>query len=214
MLRAVWKHPLAVPMNPIRVSRRYDHQQELFPLTDAPDGLLFEPEIMTETEEVGFLVVIKELPFGNFRMHGVDAKRHVVRFGAHYVAAIIFFLPTASTTRMTNLFQLSARGPAQLRGRATKVVRRDVRQAGPHDLRFQHLPHDLFAHPIPDDLITPVDRPEQMPFGDTRCVRPRIDRILHPRRHRDRPHPPVLPDEVYDAPTVVPLLNVLHRQIR
>jgi alkylated DNA repair dioxygenase AlkB len=81
-------------MNRIRVSRRYDDQQELFPLTDAPDGLLLEPEIMTETEEVGFLDVIKELPFGNFRMHGVDAKRHVVRFGALYVAGSAEMKPT------------------------------------------------------------------------------------------------------------------------
>ncbi len=52
----------------------------------APDGLLFEPQIMTATEEAAFLDAIRTLPFGPFRMHGVDAKRRVVRFGAHYVA--------------------------------------------------------------------------------------------------------------------------------
>jgi hypothetical protein len=61
-------------------------QQDLFPLQDSPDRLLFEPEIMTGLEEIAFLGVIKELPFGSFRMHGVDAKRRVVRFGAHYLA--------------------------------------------------------------------------------------------------------------------------------
>ena len=52
----------------------------------APEGLLFEPEIMTVIEEAVFLEVIKTLPFGPFRMHGVDAKRRIVRYGAHYVA--------------------------------------------------------------------------------------------------------------------------------
>jgi alkylated DNA repair dioxygenase AlkB len=55
-------------------------------LEGAPEGLLFAPEIMTPTEEPDFLDVIKTLPFGAFRMHGVDAKRRVVRFGIHYVA--------------------------------------------------------------------------------------------------------------------------------
>lgn len=41
---------------------------------------------MTPTEEAAFLDIVKTLPFGAFRMHGVDAKRRVVRFGIHYVA--------------------------------------------------------------------------------------------------------------------------------
>jgi len=41
---------------------------------------------MTPDEEAAFLKVIKNLPFTAFRMHGVDAKRHVVRFGGHYLA--------------------------------------------------------------------------------------------------------------------------------
>jgi alkylated DNA repair protein (DNA oxidative demethylase) len=80
------KHPWLPQLNPIGVSRPVHYQQDLFPLADAPDGLFFEPEIMTATEESGFLKVIKELPFGAVRMHGVDARRHVVRYGSHYVA--------------------------------------------------------------------------------------------------------------------------------
>ena len=68
------------------VSRPAGYQQDLFPLEGSPHGLLFEPEIMTAIEELAFLEVIKTLPFGAFRMHGVDAKRRVVRFGLHYVA--------------------------------------------------------------------------------------------------------------------------------
>lgn len=82
-------------MNPIGVSRPASHQQELFPLEGAPEGLVFQPEIMTETEETAFLDVIKTLPFGAFRMHGVDAKRRVVRFGLHYVAGSAAMTPAS-----------------------------------------------------------------------------------------------------------------------
>jgi alkylated DNA repair dioxygenase AlkB len=52
----------------------------------APDGLSFEAEIMTSVEEAAFLKIIRDMPFGAFRMHGVDAKRRIVRFGEHYVS--------------------------------------------------------------------------------------------------------------------------------
>jgi alkylated DNA repair protein (DNA oxidative demethylase) len=67
------------------MSRSVESQQHLFPLEGAPDGLLFEPEIMTATEEAAFVDIIQSLPFEPYRMHGVDAKRRVVRFGAHYL---------------------------------------------------------------------------------------------------------------------------------
>lgn len=62
----------------------------------APDGLLFEPEIMTATEEAVFLDVIKALPFGPFRMHGVNAKRRVVRFGRYYAAGSAAMTPASN----------------------------------------------------------------------------------------------------------------------
>jgi alkylated DNA repair protein (DNA oxidative demethylase) len=61
-------------------------QQNLFPMEGAPDGLFFETEILTPDEERAYLTVIRNLPFGPFRMHGVDAKRRVVRYGEHYVS--------------------------------------------------------------------------------------------------------------------------------
>jgi DNA oxidative demethylase len=82
-------------MNPMDMFRHAGHQQSLFPLEGAPGGLLFEPEIMTTTEEAAFLERIKDLPFGTFHMHGVDAKRHVVRFGAHYTAGSAEMRPTS-----------------------------------------------------------------------------------------------------------------------
>jgi alkylated DNA repair protein (DNA oxidative demethylase) len=106
-------------MNPIGVPRIASHQQDLFPLEDAPDGLSFEPEIMTAKEEAAFLDVIKTLPFGNFRMHGVDAKRRVVRFGVHYVAGSAAMLPAAEFP--VSLEPLRARAAA-VAGIPTRVL--------------------------------------------------------------------------------------------
>jgi alkylated DNA repair dioxygenase AlkB len=60
------------------------HQQSLFPTQDAPAGLVFRPEIMSLSEEEEFLGVIKELSFGPFVMHGVEAKRRIANFGLRY----------------------------------------------------------------------------------------------------------------------------------
>jgi alkylated DNA repair protein (DNA oxidative demethylase) len=99
-------------MNPTSVSKVASHQPDLFPSEGAPQGLLFEPEIMTAVEEAVFLAIIKALPFGAFRMHGVDAKRRVVRYGAHYLAG------SASMVR-TSDFPLSLE---PLRARAAAIV--------------------------------------------------------------------------------------------
>ena len=99
-------------MNLTNVFRTSSHQQDLFPLEGAPDGLLFEPEIMTAVEEAAFLDAIKTLPFGAFRMHGVDAKRRVLRFGLHYVAGSAEMTPASD-------FPLSLE---PLRGRAAAVA--------------------------------------------------------------------------------------------
>lgn len=53
-----------------------------------------------------------------------------------------------------------------------------------------------------------------MPGNDARFRRPGINRGLHPRGHRDRPHPPVLSDQIHDAPAAVALLDVLRSQVR
>jgi alkylated DNA repair protein (DNA oxidative demethylase) len=82
-------------MNLMSVSSPASDQRNLFPLEGAPEGLLFEPEIMTAIEEAAFLDVVKKLPFGAFRMHGVDAKRRVVRFGVHYLAGSAAMTPAS-----------------------------------------------------------------------------------------------------------------------
>ena len=61
-------------------------QQNLFPMEGAPNGLFFQAEILTPDEERAYMTTIRELSFGPFRMHGVEAKRRVVRFGRHYLS--------------------------------------------------------------------------------------------------------------------------------
>ena len=100
------------------MSRPPSRQRDLFPLEDAPDGLLFEPEIMTAIEEAAFLDVIKTLPFGAFRMHGVDAKRRVVRFGLHYLAGSAAMTPASD-------FPLSLE-PLRARAAAVAAIPTDV----------------------------------------------------------------------------------------
>ena len=42
-------------------------------------GFFFQAEILTPDEERAYTTTIRELSFGPFRMHGVEAKRRVVR---------------------------------------------------------------------------------------------------------------------------------------
>jgi hypothetical protein len=56
--------------------------------------------------------------------------------------------------------------------------------------------------------------PEQMPFRHGRHRDPPIDRVFDLRWHWNRPHAPMFPDQIHDAPTIVALLNVPYRQIR
>jgi hypothetical protein len=113
-----------------------------------------------------------------------------------------------------DLLKFATCSAAELGGCAPQVMWRDIRQASPGDVRLQHLPDNLFAHPQPANLIAPIDCPEQVALRYSRHQRPRIDRIFRPGWHRDRSHPPVLADKVHDAPPVVPLLHVLHGEVR
>lgn len=89
------KHPLLLRMNLRRVSRPPSNERNLSPLKGAPKGFLFEPEIMTPTEEAVFLDV-KALTFEPFRTHGLEFKRRVVRFGIHYMAGSAAMMPAST----------------------------------------------------------------------------------------------------------------------
>jgi alkylated DNA repair dioxygenase AlkB len=49
-----------------------------------PEGLIFERDFLTVAQEDELIEVIRHLPFGEVRMHGVVAKRRVAHFGLRY----------------------------------------------------------------------------------------------------------------------------------
>ncbi len=67
---------------------------------------------------------------------------------------------------------------------------------------------DLFAEDSAANLVAAVHCAEHLAIADAGGRGPCIDRDLDPRRHRDRPNPPVLSEEVNNAPATVPQLNV------
>ena len=122
-----------------------------------------------------------------------------------------------------DLLKLPTSSPAQLGARAmimpgfgiaAEIVRCDARNACCRSVPLEQLPHHLFAHSMIVSLITPAHPAQDRTFGDPRRRGPRVDCDLHPGRHRDGVHSPVLADEVNDCPAVVALLDVLHRQRR
>ena len=60
------------------------HQQLLFDIQETPSGLIFQPDIIFPAEESELLALVPALPFAQFQMHGVTAKRRVVHFGLRY----------------------------------------------------------------------------------------------------------------------------------
>ena len=120
-----------------------------------------------------------------------------------------------------DLLQFSTRGPAQLRGSATTVVRRDPRHSGGCRVGPEQLPGHLFGQEVVLHLTTAVDRSEHVAIfygSGTGPVwsgtGPGIDCNLDPGRHRNRAHAAVLSNEVHDAPASIVLLYVRHGKRR
>ena len=59
-------------------------QPSLFNLSDLPEGLLYQPDFLTETEEAALIETFRALPFSNFDFHGYTARRRVLEFGLEY----------------------------------------------------------------------------------------------------------------------------------
>src|ERR1700676_122066 len=59
-------------------------QQSLFALREIPEGLLFKSDFLTVQEERDLLALLRTLPFCEFKLHGVAAKRRVLHFGLQY----------------------------------------------------------------------------------------------------------------------------------
>jgi alkylated DNA repair dioxygenase AlkB len=56
----------------------------LFPMDNLPEGLLYQPDFLSEAEEAELVRIFRELPFQAFDFHGYTAKRRVLGFGFGY----------------------------------------------------------------------------------------------------------------------------------
>ena len=56
----------------------------LFPIDNLPEGLLYQPDFLSEAEEADLVRIFRELPFQAFDFHGYTAKRRVLEFGFEY----------------------------------------------------------------------------------------------------------------------------------
>lgn len=56
----------------------------LFPIDNLPEGLLYQPDFLSEGEEDELVRIFRELPFQAFDFHGYTAKRRVLEFGFEY----------------------------------------------------------------------------------------------------------------------------------
>ena len=56
----------------------------LFPIDNLPEGLLYQPDFLTQQEESELLRIFRELPFQAFDFHGYTARRRVLEFGLEY----------------------------------------------------------------------------------------------------------------------------------
>jgi alkylated DNA repair dioxygenase AlkB len=59
-------------------------QRSLFAIREIPEGLLFKPDFLTVQEERDLFALLQTLPFYEFKLHGVAAKRRVLHFGLRY----------------------------------------------------------------------------------------------------------------------------------
>jgi alkylated DNA repair dioxygenase AlkB len=59
-------------------------QTSLFNISDLPEGLLYQPDFLTEQEESELVQTFRALPFTNLDYHGYTARRRVLEFGLEY----------------------------------------------------------------------------------------------------------------------------------
>ncbi len=59
-------------------------QQSLFAVREIPEGLIFKSDFLTIQEERDLFALLETLPFYEFKLHGVAAKRRVLHFGLRY----------------------------------------------------------------------------------------------------------------------------------
>jgi hypothetical protein len=59
-------------------------QRSLFTIREIPEGLIFKPDFLTVQEGCDLFAFLQTLPFSEFKLHGVAAKRRVLHFGLRY----------------------------------------------------------------------------------------------------------------------------------
>src|SRR3954471_4423151 len=72
----------------------------------------------------------------------------------------------------------------------------------------QKLPDHLLGEAVASKLVGTIDGAQNEAVVDTRCTGPGVNGHFRPGGHGNRPDPPVLPDQVYDAPAVVAKLDM------
>src|SRR5271157_5844545 len=82
--------------------------------------------------------------------------------------------------------------PAQLRAGPSTVVRRNSGDTRGHGVWLEQLPDDLLAQRSRLGLVASVHGTEHRAIANAGGSRPRIDRHLDPRWHRDCPHAAML----------------------
>src|ERR1700739_175692 len=75
----------------------------LFPLDNLPDGLLYQPDFLSKTEEAELINIFRELPFQAFDFHGYTARRRVLKFGLEYDFTTRRATPTQSFPEFLSL---------------------------------------------------------------------------------------------------------------
>jgi hypothetical protein len=89
-------------------------------------------------------------------------------------------------------------------------VRGDSGYSGGQRVRLEQLPNDLLAQAVALGLAGAVYGSEYVSVNDPGGGSPCVGRHLYPRRHRNRPHAAMLPNEVHDAPPAIALLDVAY----
>src|ERR1022692_2666176 len=93
-------------------------------------------------------------------------------------------------------------------------MRCDPRNTSRRRIPLEQLPDDLFAQADALRVAGAVHRSEYVTVSDPGSGSPCVGRHFYPRRHRNRPHAAMLPNEVHDAPPAIALLDVAYGEGR
>ena len=111
-----------------------------------------------------------------------------------------------------NLFQFAPTSVAEAGATPTKVVGRQVGNAGLPGTSLDRIPDNVRSHASLLSLSYFRNSPEYSSFADPRMREPFIQQLLRPCRHRHSSQPSSLTDQIDDDPAPLPQLQLLQRQ--